>query len=136
MGTAAVLRGVRRGYGGLVLVGEGLPGRAGPAQLADPAMVRDVAAGVFGFPGDPPRQANGAWSELRLRGAVGGGVIQLDTGGESAIRAQPGYSGSPVIVTGDAGDAVLGMLAVASGDGGARGAYAIPVVELAGPGPM
>ena len=116
---------------GLVLVGEGLPGRAGPARLTDPATVRDVTAGVFGYPGDPPRQANGAWSELRLRGAVGGGVIQLDTGSESAIRAQPGYSGSPVIVTGDAGDAVLGMLAVASGDGGARDAYAIPVAELA-----
>jgi hypothetical protein len=86
---------------------------------------------VFGYPGDPPRQANGAWSELRLRGPVGGGVIQLDTGGESAIRAQPGYSGSPVIVTGDAGDAVLGMLAIASGDGEARDAYAIPVLELA-----
>ena len=117
---------------GLVLVGEGLPGRAGPARLADPATVRDVAAGVFGYPGDPPRQVNGAWLELRLRGMVGGGVIQLDTASESAIRAQPGYSGSPVIVTGDAGDdVVLGMLAVASGDRVARDAYAIPVPELA-----
>ena len=58
-----------------------------------------LVAGVFGYPGDPPRQANGAWSELRLRGAVGGGVIQLDTSSESAIQAQRGYSGSPVIVT-------------------------------------
>ena len=116
---------------GLVLVGEDLPGRAGPARITDLATVRGVTARVFGYPGDPPRQVNGAWSELRLRGAVGGGVIQLDTGGESAIRAQPGYSGSPVIVTGDTGDAVLGMLAVASSDGGARDAYAIPVAELA-----
>ena len=67
---------------------------------------------------------------------MGGGVVQLDTGSESAIRAQPGYSGSPVIVTGDAGDTVLGMLAVANRDGGARDAYAIPVHELAGPGPI
>ena len=117
---------------GLVVVGDELPGRAGPARLADPATVRDVVAGVFGFPGEPPRQANGAWSELRLRGAVGGGVIQLDTASESAIRAQPGYSGSPVVVADEAGDdVVLGMLAVASGDGGARDAYAIPVPELA-----
>ena len=116
---------------GLVLVGEGLPGRAGPARLADPALVRDVAARVFGYPGDPPRQVNGAWAELRLRGAVGGGVIQLNTGSESAIRAQPGYSGSPVIVASDAGDdLVVGMLAVGSSDGSVRDAYAIPVSEL------
>ena len=117
---------------GLVVVGEGLPRRAGPARMANPAPLRDVVTGVFGYPGDPPRQANGAWAELRLRGAVGGGVIQLDSGSESAIRAQPGYSGSPVIVTTHAGDdVVLGMLAVVSGDGGARDAYAIPVPELA-----
>jgi len=117
---------------GLEVVGrEGLPRGAAPARLTDPAVLRGVEAGVFGYPGDPPRQANGAWSELRLRGTVGGGVIQLDTDRESAIWAQPGYSGSPVIVADDAGDAVLGMLAVASGDGGARDAYAIPVSELA-----
>ena len=34
-------------------------------------------------------------------------------------------------MTGDAEDVVLGMLAVASRDGGARDAYAIPVSELA-----
>ncbi len=117
---------------GLVVVGEGLPARAGPARLIDPAAIRNVVAGVFGYPGDPPRQVNGAWSELRLRGAVGGGIIQLDTGSESAIRAQPGYSGSPVVVVGEAGDdVVLGMLAVASGDAATRDAYAIPVSELA-----
>ena len=117
---------------GLVVVGDMLPEGAGPALLAESAPVRDVVSRVFGFPGDPPRQVNGAWSELRLRGLVGGGVIQLDTGSESAIRAQPGYSGSPVIATGEAGDdIVVGMLAVASGDSDARDAYAIPVSELA-----
>ena len=118
-------------FAGLVVVGDDLPRRAGPARLTDPASVPDVAAGVFGYPGDPPRQVNGAWSELRLRGVVGGGVIQLDTSSESAIRAQPGYSGSPVIVDDAGEDVVLGMLAVASGDGGARDAYAMPVSELA-----
>ena len=116
---------------GLVIVGEGLPGRAGPARLVDRGT-RDVVAGAFGYPGDPPRQVNGAWSELTLRGAVGGGVIQLDTASGSSIRAQPGYSGSPVIAASDTGDdMVLGMLAVASGDDGAGDAYAIPVSELA-----
>ena len=116
---------------GLVMVGDDLPRGAGPAQMTNPATARDVTTGVFGYPGDPPRQANGAWSELKLRGAVGGGIIQLDTGSESAIRAQSGYSGSPVIMTSDAGDVVVAMLAVASGDHGARDAYAIPVSELA-----
>jgi Trypsin-like peptidase domain len=117
---------------GLVLVGEGLPGRAGPARLVDPVTARDATAGVFGYPGDPPRRVNGTWSELRLRWAVGGGVIQLDTGSESAIQAQPGFSGSPVIVADGTGDdVVLGMLAVASGDGAAKDAYAIPLPELA-----
>ncbi len=120
---------------GLVLVGEGLPGRAGPARVTDPATLRDVAVGVFGYPGDPPRQANGAWSELRLRGAVGGGIIQLDVDSESAIQAQPGYSGSPVVVADDAGDAVLGMLAVASPGGDAKDVYAIPVSGLVGAWP-
>jgi hypothetical protein len=63
--------------------------------------------------------------------AVGGGIIQLDTASESAIWAQPGYSGSPVIVSGDAGDEVIGILAVTGGGGPARDIYAIPVSELA-----
>ena len=114
---------------GLILVGEGLPMGAGSARLADVA-VRDAQAWIFGFPGDPPRQENGSWSQLWLRGAVGGGVIQLDTASESAIRAQPGYSGSPVIITG-AGDEVVGMLAIASRAAEAGDAYAITVGELA-----
>ena len=115
---------------GLVLVGEHLPEGAGPAQLINPAALRDVAVGVFGYPGDPPRPKTGAWVAHRLRGAVGGGVIQLDIDGESAIRSQPGYSGSPAVVSKDAGDAVVGMLAVASRDENSRDVYAIPTSRL------
>ena len=58
-------------------------------------------------------------------------MIQLDAASESVFRARPGYSGSPVVVTGEAGDdLVVGMLAVAS-RAGAGDAYAIPVAELA-----
>ena len=120
---------------GLVVVGEELPRGAGPARLADPVTVRDVAA-AFGYPGDPPRRDNGAWADLRLRGVVGGGMIQLDTDSESAIRAQPGYSGSPVIVTTEAGDAVLGMLAVASGESRARTRMRYRCPSWPRPGPM
>jgi WD40 repeat protein len=69
-----------------------------------------------------------------LRGSVGGGIIQLDTDSESAIRAQPGYSGSPVVIAdaddATAGDIVVGMLAVASRDVSIRDAYAMPVSRL------
>ncbi|MGP4115060.1 nSTAND1 domain-containing NTPase [Streptomyces sp. 4N509B] len=88
-------------------------------------------ATVFGFPGNPPRRLNGAWSTCEPRGAVGGGLVQLDVGSESALRAQPGYSGAPVIVRDSWGDAVVGMLAVTSRDGSTGDAYAVPMSEVA-----
>jgi signal transduction histidine kinase len=116
---------------GLVLVGDELPDRAGAGRLDDSAKLRDAQAAVHGYPGDPPRRENGTWAVVRLRGPVGGGMIQLDPASESTFRAQPGYSGSPVIVTDETGgDMVVGMLAAASDDG-AGDAYAIPVAELA-----
>ncbi|MGH3771710.1 MAG: trypsin-like peptidase domain-containing protein, partial [Pseudonocardiaceae bacterium] len=115
---------------GLMLVGEDLPAGAGPARLAEAGDVRDAEVAVFGYPGEPPRRQDGAWALCRLRGAVGAGMIQLDADSEAAFRAQPGYSGSPAVVAGDAGDGVVGMLAVASRDGDARDAYAIPIAHL------
>ncbi len=125
-------RGVSGGdVAGLVLVGEGLPKGAGSARLSGQASRRDPVVEVFGYPDDPPRQDHGAWSAVHLRGAVGGGLIQLDADSESAIRAQPGYSGSPIVARGDAGDEVPGMLAVTSRSEGGQDAYAIPVARLA-----
>ncbi|WP_446751256.1 nSTAND1 domain-containing NTPase [Streptomyces noboritoensis] len=121
-----------RDTAGLVVVGDTLPVGAGPARLvAVPGGgAEDVRAGVFGYPASPFRTASGAWSSCRLRGAVGGGLVQLDAESESALRAQPGYSGAPVIV-GDAwGDAVVGMLAVAGREGRAGDAYAVPMTEV------
>lgn len=34
--------------------GEGLPARAGPAQLAEAGDVREAEVAVFGYPGEPP----------------------------------------------------------------------------------
>ena len=116
---------------GLVLIGEGLPSGAESAQLIEVSTGRVSMVDVFGYPDDPPRRKNGAWTELRLRGPVGGGIVQLDTDSQSAIRAQPGYSGSPVVIAHEVGDAVLGMLAIASFDETTRDAYAIPVSLLA-----
>ncbi len=113
---------------GLVLVGESLPEGAGPARLAEAGELRDVEVAVFGYPGQPPRLA-GVWAACRLRGAVGAGMVQLDTGSESAFRVQPGYSGSPAVLTNGVGDGVVGMLAAAGHDA-ERDAYAIPVAHL------
>ncbi|WP_405759125.1 ATP-binding protein [Streptomyces sp. NBC_00073] len=122
-----------RDVAGLTIVGGDLvPVGAGAARLLD-SRLGDAGGGeaaIFGYPGVPPREVNGAWTACLLRGAVGGGLIQLDSGGESALRAQPGYSGTPVITSDRWGDAVVGMLAVASHDGAEGDAYAVPVAEV------
>jgi hypothetical protein len=129
--TPPALSGLSGGdVAGLVLVGEGLPAGAGAARPIDPGAKRDTPVEVFGYPGDPPRQERGAWSRLVLRGAVGGGVMQLDADQDSAIRVQPGYSGSPVVVWDGSRDWVLGMLAIAGRDEVTRDAYAIPAPRL------
>jgi anti-anti-sigma factor len=94
-------------------------------------MPRGSVVDVFGYPGNPPRRENGANSRLIARGRVGQGLVQLDADGGTAIRAQPGFSGSPVVMADDAGDAVTGMVVMASRDGGDGDAYALPVTALA-----
>ena len=89
--------------------GETFRKRRGPARLLEEAIPLGSAVDVFGYPGSPPRLENGANSRLIARGAVGGGLIQLDADGDTAIRTQAGFSGSPVVVTDEAGDAVIGM---------------------------
>ncbi|MBT2543731.1 AAA family ATPase [Streptomyces sp. ISL-44] len=123
-----------RDIAGLVLVGgDTLPVGAGPARLVDPrnGLAESTEVSVFGYPGTPPRKANGAWSSCVLRGAVGGGLVQLDTSSESALRTQPGYSGAAAIMSDRWGDAVIGMLAVASRGGEHEDAYAVPLSEMA-----
>ncbi len=120
-----------RDVAGLTVVGgDELPARAGPARLLD-AQACDTDVSAFGYPRTPTRGVNGAWTSCVLRGAVGGGLIQLDAGSEAALRAQPGYSGSPVVAKDRWGDAVLGMLTIASKDGTAADAYAVPLPEIA-----
>lgn len=122
-----------RDVAGLTIVGgDQVPPGAGSARLIDSRI--GIAGGgevaLFGYPGVPPRQVNGAWTSCLLRGSVGGGLIQLDAGSESALRAQPGYSGAPVIASDNWGDAVVGMLSVASRGGATGDAYAIPAAEV------
>jgi len=116
---------------GLTLVGaEGLPVGAGPARLLDVDDRYAEPVSVFGFPGDPPRRQNGGWSSCSLRGVVGSGLLQLDMSDGSALRAQPGYSGTPVVVADERGDAVIGMFAVAGRAANVRDSYAVRLAQL------
>lgn len=117
---------------GLEIVDGVLPAGTGVARLIDPAAARDARVAVFGYPQDRfLRRPDGAWAMLRLLGGIGGGSIQLDAAGDSAFRAQPGYSGSPVVASDMAGDVVIGMFSAASDQEEDKDSYAIPVSFLA-----
>ncbi|MFE9881937.1 ATP-binding protein [Streptomyces sp. NPDC005784] len=123
-----------RDVAGLVVVGaDTLPVGAGPARLVDAriGLTPDAQVSVFGYPSTPDRKDKGAWTSCSIRGAVGGGLIQLDARAEAALRAQPGYSGAPVVATDRWGDVAVGMLAIASKGGAAQDAYAVPLSEVA-----
>ncbi len=83
---------------------------------------------VFGYPGNPPRP-HGAWVAATVRGQVGSHHLQLDSTPDSALRIQPGFSGSPVYDRGTG--RVVGLLAAtplaASGE---RDSYAITADRL------
>jgi Ca-activated chloride channel homolog len=105
----------------LLEVTESLPTAAAAATLA-PAT-EHATVEVFGYPLNPPR-ADGGWVTGKLLRPVRSGLIQIDASFTAALRAQPGYSGSPVIDT--AGGRVVGMLATASILDDQRDCYAIP----------
>ena len=116
---------------GLLIQGEGLPERAGPARLLDPldqAIFNDPATKLFGFPSAPYRRPAGEWASCRLRGLVRGGMLQLEASADS-VPVRPGFSGSPVVKRDGSGDAVIGMLVVAPDDE-ARDAYALPISRV------
>jgi WD40 repeat protein len=121
--------GVRGGdVAGLELNDGDLPAGAGPARLIE--SPDPVEAFMFGHPLDPVSRPDGKWVSCRLRGPGADRTIQLDADPESAFRPQPGYSGSPVVVSDGAGDAVVGMLAITSRDVGIGDSYAISKAGL------
>ena len=113
---------------GLELVDGAVPENAGPARVMDPTAARNVPVQIFGYPVIPkdPRP-DGVWARLKLVGRVGGGLIQLDDDGDAAYRAEEGFSGSPVVARDAAGDAVIGVFALASASKQAKDSRAIPV---------
>jgi Trypsin-like peptidase domain/NB-ARC domain len=112
---------------GLVLAEGTLPQGAGTSRMASAAQP-GLAGAVFGYPLQRPK---GSWAAVVVRGTVEAGELQLDADADSAIRTQPGYSGSPVIVRDAFGDAVIGMLATAGKAADVRDSYAIPSSQIA-----
>ncbi|MEU6077470.1 serine protease [Micromonospora sp. NPDC047074] len=91
--------------------GQRLPPGTGIASLLPVAPPVRSLVDIFGYPGNPPRTQTGAWGTATVRGSVGGGRMQVDMVADSAIAAQPGFSGSPLFaLTGD-DDYVVGILA-------------------------
>jgi Ca-activated chloride channel homolog len=82
---------------------------------------------VYGYPANPPRD-NGGWVTGHLLREVDNGLVQIDGDLAAALRAQPGYSGSPVIDT-RTGRAA-GMLTSASIRDGQRDSYAVTSTQL------
>jgi Trypsin-like peptidase domain/Calcineurin-like phosphoesterase len=80
---------------GLVVTSIEVPTGATPARLAANPPARGRVVDVFGYPGNPPRP-HGAWVTATVRGQVGDRHLQLDSTLDSALRIQPGFSGSPV----------------------------------------
>jgi hypothetical protein len=122
----------REGAAGDDLAGLRLLGPAPPtaraARLSVDAALPGRDVRVYGYPGRPPRP-NGAWVAATVRGPVGNGYLQLDSGVDSALRVQPGYSGSPVFD--NATGRVVGLLAAAPGGTAAdRDSYAIGTHRL------
>jgi RecA/RadA recombinase len=111
---------------GLELINGVLPGKAGLARVFDPTDIRNTPVQVFGYPVIPkdPRP-DGVWARLRLVGGVGSGRVQLDDEGDAAYRAEPGFSGSPVVARDAVGDLVVGVFAMASKSKQSKDSYAI-----------
>jgi hypothetical protein len=113
---------------GLTLNEEAPPWAAQARFSAEPGTPGERLR-VFGFPGMPPR-SDGAWVDLDLKGPVGRQLIQVESLGDQTIKAQPGFSGSPV--WSDLRGLVVGLLhATAFADESARDAYLIPPAAVA-----
>ena len=91
---------------GLILADKTALQGAAPARLAVDVPRPGRTVRIFGYPAGRPE---GGWVEAAVRGPVGGGRLQLDSAPESALRVQPGFSGSPVFD--DATGRIVGLLA-------------------------
>jgi signal transduction histidine kinase len=108
---------------GLVL-GERAPRSIKPILFSPSLPEPGAALRVFGYPEMPPRP-QGLWVDVDLKGTVPGQLIQVESRSDQTIKAQPGFSGSPV--WSDTTGTVIGLLqATAFADEPTHDAYLIP----------
>jgi WD40 repeat protein len=113
---------------GLVLH-EKAPDAVAPARFASSLPAPGATLRVYGYPDDPPRPA-GAWVDLTLKGSIAWQLVQVESRFDQTIKAQPGYSGSPVWQ--DELGEVVGLLhATAYADQPDRDAYLLPGAGVA-----
>ena len=84
---------------------------------------------VFGYPGNPPRQC-GMNVDVDLKGQVGGQLLQVESRSGQTVKAQPGFSGSPVWHHGT-GEAVGLLQSAPPADEPERDAYLLPPLAVA-----
>jgi WD40 repeat protein len=121
------------GVGGSDVAGlelsESAPSVAAPARFAADLPQPGTVLRAFGYPGRPAR-GGGMWVDVGLKGEVGGQLLQVESLTEQTVKAQPGYSGSPVLDPGT-GETV-GLLQVAPfADEPERDAYLLPPRAIA-----
>jgi hypothetical protein len=107
---------------GLIVEGD-LPAGAVPALVAADPPQPGTLVRVFGYPSAPARP-DGGYVTATITGQVTNGRLQLDSSDNSALRVQPGFSGSPVID--DAIGRMVGLIGQApEAKSGDRDSYAI-----------
>ena len=123
----------QHGAGGADIAGlkldEDAPSGAVPALFATARPRPGARVRVFGYPGKPPRQP-GAWVDVDLKGEVAEQLIQVESRSDQTVKAQPGYSGSPV--WDDSTGQAVGLLQAAPiADVPERDAYLLPPSAIA-----
>ena len=112
-----------------LLLNEEAPAAAARAKFSRATEAPGTRLRVYGYPDMPPREA-GAWVDVDFKGEVGGNLIQVESRQDQTIKAQPGYSGSPVWL--DRDGVVVGLLhATAFADEPYRDAYLLPAQMVA-----
>ena len=113
---------------GMVL-SEVAPSGAVPTRFAAAVPEPGTRLRVFGYPGEPPREG-GMWVDVDLKGEVGGQLLQVESRSGQTVKAQPGYSGSPVWDDGT-GEAVGLLQSAPFADEPERDAHLLPPLAVA-----